>query len=159
MENVGHSRNARGIMLIRELAKKTGVSPKTIRYYESIGLMPPPERGDNNYRQYTTADVERLRFIASTRSLDFSLSDIGEILAARNDNIPPCEQVLDTLDHRLEEIDRRIADMLSLRDAIRQIRAEGEVLPKDDVQGEECVCYLIKSYHQTGEVTIEQTKE
>jgi DNA-binding transcriptional MerR regulator len=146
-------------MFIKELSAKTGVSDKTIRYYESIGLMLPPQRGENNYRQYTPADVERLRFIASARSLDFSLSDIGEILAARDDNIPPCEQVLDTLSRRLDEVDRRIADMLLLRDTIRQIRAEGEVLPKDDVQGEGCVCYLIKSYYQTGEVTIEQTTE
>jgi DNA-binding transcriptional MerR regulator len=144
-------------MLIKGLSAKTGVSAKAIRYYESIGLVPPPQRGENNYRQYTAADVERLRFIASARSLDFSLSNIGEILAARDDNIPPCEQVLETLGHRLDEIDRRIADLLSLREVVRQIRAEGETLPKDDVQGEGCVCYLIKSYHQTGEVTIEPT--
>jgi len=146
-------------MLIKELSAKTGVSDKTIRYYESIGLMLPPQRSKNNYRQYTPADVERLRFIASARSLDFSLSDIGEILVARDNNIPPCKQVLDTLGHRLDEVDRRIADMLSLRDAIRQIRAEGEILPKDDVRGEGCVCYLIKNYHHTGEVIIKQTTE
>ncbi len=146
-------------MLIKELAAKTGVSAKTIRYYESIGLMPPPPRSQNNYRQYSTAAVERLRFIASARSLDFSLSDIGEILAARDDNIAPCEQVLDTLDRRLAEIDRRIVDLLALRDTLKQIRAEGAVLPKDDVQGEGCVCYLIKAYHYTGEVTIQQTIE
>jgi DNA-binding transcriptional MerR regulator len=144
-------------MLIKDLSTRTGVSDKTIRYYESIGLMLPPQRSENNYRQYTAADVERLRFIASARSLDFSLSDINEILAARDNNIAPCEQVLDTLDRRLEEIDRRIADLLSLRETIRRIRAEGAVLPKDDVQGEGCVCYLIKSYHQTGQVTIEPT--
>jgi len=146
-------------MLIKALSEKTGVSTKTIRYYESIGLMLPPRRGENNYRQYAIADVERLRFIASARRLDFGLSDIKEILSARDDNIPPCEQVLDMLDYRLEEIDRRIADMLSLRETIRQIRAKGVVLPKNDVQGEKCVCYLIKNYHQTGKVTIEQTIE
>lgn len=96
-------------MLIKDLSAKTGVSAKTVRYYESIGLMPPPRRGDNNYRQYSPADAERLRFIASARSLDISLSDIGEILAARDENIPPCEQVLNTLDHRLAEIERRKA--------------------------------------------------
>lgn len=146
-------------MRIKALSEKTGVTTKTIRYYESIGLMLPPQRSENNYRQYASADVERLRFIASARGLGFNLSDIGEILAARDHNIPPCEQVLDTLDHRLEDIDRRIADMLSLRDVIRQIHAEGTALPKDDVQGENCVCYLIKSYHPTGEVTIEQSIE
>lgn len=144
-------------MLIKTVAAKTGVSAKTIRYYESIGLMPPPQRSENNYRQYTAADVDRLRFIASARSLDFSLSDIAEILDARDHNIAPCKQVLDTLDRRLQEIDRRIADMLVLRDTLRQIREEGAVLPTDDIQGETCVCYLIKSYHPTGRVTIEQT--
>ena len=69
-------------MLIKALSEKTGVSRKTIRYYESIGLIQPPERGPNNYRQYTEDDVERLRFVAGARSLGFSLNDIGEILAA-----------------------------------------------------------------------------
>ncbi len=54
-------------MVIHKLAKQTGVPAKTIRYYESIGLLPRPKRAANNYRQYTPADGERLRFIASAR--------------------------------------------------------------------------------------------
>ena len=72
-------------MLIQELAKQTGLTATTIRYYESIGLIPPPQRAENNYREYTAADVERVRFIAGARSLDFSLNDIAEFLAARDD--------------------------------------------------------------------------
>ncbi|MBI3734719.1 MAG: MerR family DNA-binding transcriptional regulator, partial [Chloroflexi bacterium] len=60
-------------MVIHELTQQTGVPAKTIRYYESIGLLPRPHRAENNYRQYTPADGERLRFIASARSLGFSL--------------------------------------------------------------------------------------
>jgi hypothetical protein len=78
------------MMLIHDLAKQTGVPAKTIRYYESIGLLPRPKRATNNYRQYTPADVERLRFIASARNLGFSLADVAEILAARDDGIAPC---------------------------------------------------------------------
>ena len=66
-------------MFIHELAAQTGVPTKTIRYYESIGLLPPARRAVNNYRQYTVADVERLRFIASARSLGFSPDDIASI--------------------------------------------------------------------------------
>src|SRR5215212_2910266 len=102
-------------MFIHELAQATGVPAKTIRYYESMGLMPPPERADNNYRQYTPAAVERLRYIISARSLGFSLTDIGEFLAARDAGTLPCKRVLDSFDERILEIDRRIADLLALR--------------------------------------------
>ncbi len=54
-------------MVIHELTKQTGVPAKTIRYYESIGLLPRPKRTANNYRQYTPADVERLRFRSLAR--------------------------------------------------------------------------------------------
>ncbi len=85
-------------MLIRELAQQTSVPAKTIRYYETIGLLPPPQRAANNYRYYTSVDVERLRFIASLRSLNFSLNDIAEILAARDKGIAPCQRVLANID-------------------------------------------------------------
>lgn len=54
-------------MKIQELARITGVSAKTIRYYEEIGLLPEPARGENNYRQYDERDVERLRLVAGAR--------------------------------------------------------------------------------------------
>jgi DNA-binding transcriptional MerR regulator len=143
-------------MVIHELTQQTGVPAKTIRYYESIGLLPRPNRAENNYRQYTPADVERLRFIASARCLGLSLDDISEILAARDNGIAPCQRVLDTIAQRLNEIDRRIADLLSLRDSLKQLHSEGAVLPLDDVQGEHCICYLLKTYRDTGRVIIQK---
>ncbi len=143
-------------MLINELAKQTGVPAKTIRYYESIKLLPRPKRAANNYRQYAPADVERLRFIASARALDFSLADVAEIIAARDKGMAPCQRVLDVIAQRLTEIDRRIAGLLTLRDSLRQLQSEGAILPRDDVQGEHCVCYLLKAYRDTGHVTIQR---
>ncbi len=142
-------------MQIKDLARQTGVSAKTIRYYESVGVMPPPRRGENNYRQYDAADVERLRFIASARGLGIALKDIAEILAARDDGIAPCDRVLDVLSHQLTEIDRRIADLLTLREVLQTIQQEGASLPRDDVAGEHCVCYLVKTYRQSGDVVID----
>ncbi len=133
-------------MLIHELAQQTGVPAKTIRYYEDIGLLPPPARQANNYRQYSEAAVERLRFIASARSLGLSLQDIAKILAIRDAGIPPCDHVLATLQERLADIDRRIADMLALRDTLRHLYQTGVTLPRDDVAFEHCVCSLIKTY-------------
>ena len=143
-------------MFIHELAQQTGVPAKTIRYYESIGLLPHPQRAANNYRQYTPTDIERLRFIAGLRSLDFSLNDIAEILAARDKGIAPCQRVLDSLVQRLAEIDRRIADLLALRDTLKQLHSEGAILPLDDVEGEHCICYLLKTYRDTGQVIIQK---
>ncbi len=71
-------------MEIRDLVMRTGVPAKTIRYYESIGVLPPPERKSNGYRLYREADVERVRFVAGARSLGFALDDITEILALRD---------------------------------------------------------------------------
>lgn len=143
-------------MFIRELAQTASVPAKTIRYYESIGLLPRPKRAANNYRQYTPADIERLRFIAGARALGFSLNDIAEILAARDKSIAPCQRILDGVAKRLNEVDRRIADLLSLRDSLQRLQSEGARLPLDDVRGERCVCYLLKAYRDTGEITIQK---
>jgi DNA-binding transcriptional MerR regulator len=143
-------------MLIHDLAKQAGVPAKTIRYYESIKLLPRPKRAANNYREYALVEAERLRFIASARSLGFSLADVAEILAARDNGSAPCQRVLDAVDRRLTDVDRRIADLLTLRDSLRQLQSEGAILPRDDVQGEHCVCYLLKAYRDTGHVTIQR---
>jgi len=130
-------------MLIQELSKLAGVPAKTIRYYESIGLMPDPQRAANNYRQYTPEAVERLRFIVSSRSLGFSLAEIGEFLVAREAGTLPCKRVLDSFDRRIMDIDRRIADLMALRDTLTRIRSDGADLPADKKCDEECLCYLV----------------
>jgi len=130
-------------MFIQELAKQSGVTAKTIRYYESIGLLPDPERAENNYRQYTPQIVERLRFIITARGLGFNLADIGEFLTARDEGTLPCKRVLDSFDQRISDIDRRIADLLALRDTLTRIREDGSALPPDKQCDEQCVCYLV----------------
>lgn len=132
-------------MFIHELAQLTSVSAKTIRYYESIDLLPKPERAENNYRQYSEEVVERLRFIVSARSLGFNLSDIGEFLEARDDGTLPCQRVLDSFDKKILDIDKRIADLLALRDTLHRIRKDGAALPPNKKCDEQCVCYLIEN--------------
>jgi DNA-binding transcriptional MerR regulator len=143
-------------MLIQTLSQLTGVPTKTIRYYESIGLLPNPQRAANNYRQYTPATAERLRFILSARSLGFSLADITEFLTARDEGTLPCQQVLDSVDQRLAEIDRRIADLLALRDTLSRIQREGAKLAPDKKCDEQCVCYLITTHYDNGHITIQR---
>lgn len=143
-------------MLIQELAKQTGLAATTLRYYESIGLIPLPQRAENNYREYTSADVERVRFIAGARSLDFSLDDIAEFLAARDDGLLLSQRVLDLLDQHLAEVDRRIADLLALRESLVRIRDKTEASPRNHNCDEQCVCYLITTDRRSGQITIQR---
>lgn len=143
-------------MLIRELSKRTGVSTKTIRYYESLGLLPRPPRASNNYRDYTTASLERLRFIAGARALGFGLKDVAEFLQARDDHQLPCQRVLDSLDTRISDLDRRIADLLALRETLVDIQAQAKNLPASDDCDAQCVCYLLTIERDKDEVLIQK---
>ncbi len=131
-------------MFIHELAQQTGVTPKTIRYYESIGLLPPPERAENNYRIYSQDTVDRLRFIAAVRTLDFSLADIATFLAAWDKQQLPCHHILDSVEQHIIEIDRRIADLVALRETLTGIQQQAKALPKDQACGPQCVCHLLQ---------------
>jgi len=132
-------------MLIRDLARACGVSTKTIRYYESIGLLPRPQRTGNNYRQYQPADAERLRFVVGARALGFSLDEIAEILAFRERGEAPCLYALHLLESKAAEIETRIAALRALQRDLRHLRREAENLPTDDVAGKACVCHLIQN--------------
>jgi len=68
------------VMRIGELAKCANVNVQTVRYYEREGLLPPPNRGTNGYREYGNRDVERIRVIRSSRDLGFSVDEVREIL-------------------------------------------------------------------------------
>ena len=130
-------------MRIQELAQSTSLSDKTIRYYESIGLLPPPHRLANGYRDYDEVDVERVRFVVGARNLDFSLDDIGEILALRDRREPPCRVVLELLQQKAAEINRRIGELQQLEAELRELRSLGQTFPTDDVDGKNCVCHLV----------------
>jgi len=138
------SREVIAMFQIRELSTKTGVPPKTIRYYEQVGLLPPAKRTPNGYRVYGNADVERLQFIRSARSLDFTLDEITEILAFRDRGTPPCQYVMNVLHNQINEIQAHILRLGQLRDELKNLYDAGRRLP-DDVQMRTCVCHLIQS--------------
>lgn len=130
-------------MKIQELSKRTGVSTKTIRYYEDIGLLPAPSRMDNNYRQYDEQDVERLRLVAGARRLDLSLEEIREILDLRDRREAPCSVLLERLERKADEIVERIRALKKMERDLRDLHALGLTFPTDDVEGKHCVCHLV----------------
>ena len=137
-------------MKIQDLSQMTGVSAKTIRYYEEIGLLPAPARTENNYRQYSEQDVERLRLVAGARRLDLSLDDIQEILALRDHREAPCRVLLERMEQKANEIAERIHALQRLESELRALRTLGLTFPVDDEDGKNCVCHLV-SEHRDGE--------
>ncbi|WP_102795154.1 MerR family transcriptional regulator [Bowmanella denitrificans] len=91
-------------MQINQLAKQADVPAKTIRYYEDIGLLNPPVRAANGYRQYKSDDVHRLVFIRRCRDLQISLDDIRQMLAVQADNSAPCAQVDQIIQQQLTRV-------------------------------------------------------
>ena len=130
-------------MQIKELSDNTGLQDKTIRYYEEVGVLPPPKRLPNGYRDYGEADVERARFVAGLRRLDFSLDDISEILAMRDRSEAPCRVVLSLMAEKADEISQRIVELSRLGKNLRQLHTLGLAFPTDDVDGKNCVCHLV----------------
>lgn len=129
-------------MRIGELADHVGVNTKTIRYYESIGLLPDADRTSAGYRVYGEDDIERLAFIRRAQQLDLTLDEIREVLALREQGERPCGYVLDVAHARLGELDRRIAEMQRAREELRALLQHAGDLPDDG-----CYCQLIE--HRT----------
>ncbi|MEO1667238.1 MAG: MerR family transcriptional regulator [Chloroflexota bacterium] len=129
---------------IGELSLRTGISTQTIRYYESIALLPEPRRAKNGYRTYNNTDIDRLQFVTRARQLDFSLDDIAEILAFRERNEAPCSVAMNVMAQQIDEIDTRIADLIRLREELAQLHRIGLTMP-EDIEMKRCVCHLIKS--------------
>lgn len=127
-------------MQIGELADRVGINPKTIRYYEDIGVLTPPNRTPSGYRNYSTKDAERLAFIRRAQQLGLHLDEIREILALREQGTRPCDYVLDIARRRVEEIDQRIVEMLRARDQLSAALKRADDLDDDA----DCYCQLIE---------------
>jgi len=116
-------------MRIGELAGRLGLNPRTIRYYESIDLLPAPARDDSGYRQYGQPDVERVAFIRSAQRLGLALDEIREVLALRYRGEAPCGYVRELLGRELADIDRRMQELQNLRGELAALERRAREAP------------------------------
>ena len=108
-------------MNIGEAASASGVSPKTIRYYEAAGLIATATRSAGGYRVYTPADVTMLRFIRRARDLGFSIERIRQLVGLWHDKSRASREVKRlALDH-IAEIAAKIAAMSAIRDTVQEL--------------------------------------
>ena len=127
-------------MHIGELSATVSVPAKTIRYYESIGLLPPPRRHSNGYRSYDPPAGDRLRFVKAAQAVGFTLTEIKEILTLRDAGEEPCGHVLELVDRRERDITEQIAALEAMQAELRQLAARARVASG----GDSSYCHLIE---------------
>ncbi len=115
-------------MRIGKLANATGVAPRTIRYYESDGLLPPPQRTRSSYRIYGPADLDRLDFIKKAKRLGLSLREIRSVLQLHDRREPTCEHVRALLDAKLVQVEAAISELRGFRDEVLRLRESAGTL-------------------------------
>lgn len=93
------------------LARAAGCNIETVRHYESVGLMPPPPRGANNYRLYDARHVARLRFILRARALGFDTAGVRALLGLGEGKARSCAAVKRRAEQHLADVRARIADL------------------------------------------------
>lgn len=96
-------------------AERSGVKVPTIRYYEEVGLLPAPQRANNQRRRFTDSDMRRLSFIRHARELGFKVDAIRTLLVLQDDPDQSCAAADTTARERLAEVDEKISRLSALR--------------------------------------------
>lgn len=102
-------------MKIGDLASASGVTTKTIRYYESIGLLPEPARSASNYREYGDDAAQRLQFIRDSQAAGLTLAEVGSILSIKDAGGSSCGHTRDLVHRHLQDIDQQIVALQQQR--------------------------------------------
>jgi DNA-binding transcriptional MerR regulator len=129
-------------MRIGELAERAGVTAKTIRYYEDIGVLDEPERTVSGYRDYTDTAIDRLNFVRAGQAVGFTLGEIRSVLALRDRGEAPCDHVQDLLVARAAEIEQRIEELQALRRELGRLVIRAKKLDPAACD-EQRICHLL----------------
>jgi len=115
-------------MRIGELADEAGLTSKTIRYYESIGLMSEPYRQGNGYRDYDDDAVDRLRFIRDSQAAGLTLAEVSEIVGMKAAGESTCGHTRSLLARHVAEVDAQIERLLATRAELTAMAERADAL-------------------------------
>ena len=126
-------------MRIGRVAQAAGVGVETLRYYERRGLLPDPPRTGSGYRAYGGDAVARVRFIRRAQDLGFTLAEIGDLLALRDDPDVNCTHVRRQANAKIGQVDGKVRDLLAIRDRL-------VALVERCREGEASACPIIEAF-------------
>lgn len=120
------------VMTIGRAAASSGVPPRTIRFYEELGLLKPAERLANSYRAYDQSNIQTLCFIRRARDLGFSLEEIDKLLALYRNRRRASEDVKRLALAHVADLDHKIAELTRIRDTLAELarRCHGDQRPE-----------------------------
>lgn len=131
-------------MRIGELAAQSGVSTKTIRYYEDIGIMPAPPRRPSSYREYPDDAPARLRFVRAAQSVGLTLGEIREVLAFRDRGEPPCPHVRQLIERHAADLTERIATLTAMRAELVRLARRARATPTTAAATDAAFCHILE---------------
>ena len=127
-----------------KLAELTGCNSETIRYYERVGMLHPPQRAENGYRLYSEDHVKRLGFIARAKALGFTTDAIRGLLEITDDSSRHTRaEVKQMTEQHIGDISRKIADLESLRARLNEISEQC-----DGARESAEACPILKSIYE-----------
>jgi MerR family copper efflux transcriptional regulator len=103
---------------IGELARRTGLSPDSLRHYERLGLLPPAPRSIGGARRFPAAAERQVRVIQAALRIGFTLSELSVVLIERRRGAAPCRKVYTMAKAKLEALESRLCELQQLRDAL-----------------------------------------
>ncbi|CAN1209270.1 heavy metal-responsive transcriptional regulator [Tumidithrix helvetica PCC 7403] len=133
------------LLQIGQVAEQSNVPIKTIRYYEEIGLLKSSGRTEGRFRLFAPDAIARVAFIKRLQKLGLSLQEIAEILEVYDRGLAPCTEIKQQLEHQIHEIDRRIAELMTLRGEIDRLLQDWT--PSEKASTTE-ICPILKK-HET----------
>ena len=121
-----------GLLNIGEASAASGVSAKSIRHYESVGLIPPANRTGSNYRLYTAKNIQTLRFIKQARGLGFSIDRIKALLSLWQDRHRSSADVKRVALIHIKELNEKIGELESMRNTLQALahHCHGDARPE-----------------------------
>jgi MerR family transcriptional regulator, copper efflux regulator len=129
-------------MRISDLARRAGVTAKTVRFYEQAGLLAEPGRTGGGYRDYPAEAVTHLRFIRAAQSAGLTLAEIRDVLQVRASGQSPCRNVAALLKAHLDQVEQRISELEHARATLRDLHARAAATDPTKCHGDR-VCGIL----------------
>lgn len=145
-------------MYIGEIAAAAGLSASTIRFYEQAGLLRAPPRTSAGYRDYPPGTSARLQFIRDAQAAGLTLAEIRGVLAIRDTGKPPCGHVIPLIHAHLDQIQRRITELVAARDALRGLARRAAATDPADCTGSD-ICRILTRPAPAPETADRQTRQ
>lgn len=133
-------------MNISEAAHRSGLTPKTIRYYEEIGLITPASRSTNGYRQYDDNSLEELKFVARSREVGFDLDECRQLLGLQRDTTRQSRHARELVLEKSRQLQARIEQLKAMQRVLQDmaVRCRGD---------ESAECAILEDLASSGETS------